>query len=74
MEQNQITLQSSLFAIRDNKSGTFGPPMLVESEIEARRQIVMAIRQDRERKMPISNFPQDFELWAMGMYDRKSGN
>lgn len=59
-----------LYALKDVKSGTFGPVMLAQNDAHMCRTLVEAFEGSRET---VARFPSDFELFMVAEYDTASG-
>lgn len=59
-----------IFALRDNQIGTFSPPFFETHEIEAKRGVQQALKQEGSK---LKNHPGDFDLYLLGTYDDTSG-
>ena len=60
-----------IYAIRDNKVGTFAPPCLFENDATAIRAFGDLVIKDKESLM--HQHPEDFCLWVLGSFDRETG-
>lgn len=61
-----------VYAIKDKKSGLFDIPFCSQSDLMAKRKFIMDIR-NRSNNL-IGNFPDEFELYRLGIYDKKNAN
>lgn len=59
-----------LYALKDVKSGQFGPVMLAQNDAHMCRTCVEAFSGTRET---VARFPGDFELFQVAEYDVDSG-
>jgi len=60
----------SIYSIRDNKASAFNTPFFSESDVLATRSLTQAVRDPR---LQLSMFPEDFDLYRLGLYDPVSG-
>lgn len=60
-----------IYAIRDNKVGTFAPPCLFENDATAIRAFGDLVSRDKDSLMHVH--PEDFSLWALGHFDTETG-
>lgn len=59
-----------MFAIRDEKAETFHPPYFQPTHGEGERYFKDLCR---ESKSPLSQYPEDFDLWYLGDYETNTG-
>lgn len=59
-----------LYALKDVKSGQFGPVMLAQNDMHMTRTLQEAFEGSRET---VARFPGDFELFQVAEYDTLSG-
>ena len=64
-------MKKSVYAIRDNKMGSFGVPVLIENDSVAVRQFGDIISNGGDNVM--SKHPSDFTLYRLGDFDSTSG-
>lgn len=60
-----------LYAIRDNKVGTFAPPCLFENDATAIRAFGDLVSRDKDSLMHLH--PEDFSLWCLGFFNTENG-
>ena len=60
-----------IYAIRDNKVGTFAPPCLFENDATAIRAFGDLVSRDKDSLMHLH--PEDFSLWCIGLFDVGNG-
>lgn len=60
-----------IYAIRDNKVGTFAPPCLFENDATAIRAFGDLVSRDKDSLMYVH--PEDFSLWSLGHFDTETG-
>lgn len=60
-----------IYAIRDNKVGTFAPPCLFENDATAIRAFGDLVSRDKDSLMHLH--PEDFSLWSLGQFDTETG-
>lgn len=60
-----------LYALKDVKSGQFGPVMLAHNDAHMTRSMVEVFKGSRET---VAKFPQDFELYEVGEYNLDTGH
>lgn len=60
-----------LFSIFDVKASSYAPPFVAANEVDASRQIAMALM--ASPSIPPSMFPEDFFLVELGTWDEVSG-
>lgn len=64
-------MKKSVYAIRDNKLGSFAVPVLIENDAVATRQFGDIILNGGDNVM--TKHPSDFTLYRLGEFDCKSG-
>lgn len=64
-------MNKSVYAIRDNKMGTFNVPVLIENDSVAVRQFGDLVTRGGDSVMTLH--PSDFTLYRLGDFDSKSG-
>ena len=60
-----------IYAIRDNKVGTFAPPCLFENDASAIRAFGDLVSRDKDSLMHLH--PEDFSIWCLGEFDVDTG-
>lgn len=68
--RKQVRMQKRIYTIRDSKAEIFNQPFYYNTHGEAERafkQLVM------DEKSSISKFPEDYDLYYLGLYDDNSG-
>lgn len=63
-------MKQLLYSLRDNKVSAFSPPMAVIADIDARRELYSGTYNQNTK---MSQFPQDFDLYLVGVFDTDSG-
>lgn len=63
-------MQLKMFSIRDSKAEVFNPPFFKHTHGEAERDFSVLCKD--EKSMP-SKFPDDFDLYYVGIYDDQTG-
>lgn len=63
-------MELKMYAIRDAKGETFGNPFFKHMHGEAERDFTAACR---DPKTSIHQFPEDFDLYHLGVYDTVKG-
>lgn len=61
---------TKVFAIRDAKAETFGPPFYQGTHGEAERSFRQLVNDEKSNVKP---FPEDYDLYYLGEYDNISG-
>lgn len=59
-----------MFSIKDDLAGFFMKPFVCRSVVEAQRQIVAFVRQE---KSIMAEYPSNFSLYRVGSFDDVSG-
>lgn len=59
-----------LYALRDIKTGAFDRPVMVSVQIEIERMLVEVVNDPRNQ---LAKYPEDFELYYLGEYDKQCG-
>ena len=59
-----------IFSIRDQKSEVFNTPFFQKTHGEAERNFRSLVD---DEKSTIHNYPEDFDLYYLGMYDDNKG-
>lgn len=60
-----------LYAIRDDKVGTFNPPCIVDNDAVAIRQFGDLVHDAKDTL--ITRHPDDFSIWYLAEYDDEKG-
>ena len=60
---------SKLYAIRDSKAICYSPPFVARSDSEAMRIVIQSLQPDSQ----LSQFPDDFSLYCIGVWDEEVG-
>lgn len=63
-------MQLKVFTIRDSKAETFGQPFFQKTHGEAERNFTQLAK---DPKSTINTFPEDFDLYYLGIYDDQKG-
>lgn len=61
-----------VYAVRDVKTEIFLSPHFMHTHGEAERSFTQAVR-DSDRNNPLSQFPNDYDLYHVGEYDDHNG-
>jgi len=61
----------SLYSIFDRGVGKFNIPFPAETDHDAIRQCKAVVNSDR--KSPITDYPEDFDLYQVGKFNEESG-
>lgn len=64
-------MKKNVYAIRDNKLGSFGTPVLIENDAVAVRQFGDIIANGGDNVM--TKHPADFTIYHLGAYDLSTG-
>jgi hypothetical protein len=59
----------SQYSIRDNKLSTFKPPFCADSDVSAKRFIIISLKTNPE----LQQFAGDFDLYRVGIFDDATG-
>lgn len=68
--ESLVTSTLLLTALYDYKSQTYGLPVAIESELEAKRSLQIQMTRPNSY---IAQFPTDFGMFIMGTYSKKDG-
>lgn len=61
------------FAIYDSKTESYREPMLAQNRLDMIRSLESLFRDDRQASNPLVTNSEDFSLFKVGEYDRKTG-
>lgn len=64
-------MKINLYALRDNKVGTFNPPVKIQNDAAAIRMFGDMVQRDTDSI--VGQHPEDFSLWFVGTFDDESG-
>jgi len=56
----------TIFAVKDNKVGTYGNPFFCDHEVIAIREATIAVN---DIKTQLNKYPQDFDLYRLGQWE-----
>ena len=59
-----------VYSVRDNKTGDFNVPFFEQNDVQATRMFHKLCNDDR---VQIAHFPDDFDMYCIGLFDDKSG-
>lgn len=62
--------KQKIFSVFDKKVGAYKRPFISDNEVEATRGLQTAMR---DPEIQISLFPEDFDLYEMGIFNDNSG-
>lgn len=68
-EKNGYTLMG--YTVKDEKNGTYTPPMYLVGMPELIRQLHMLVRKNPDNMMV--QFPGDYSIWSVCEWDQKKG-
>lgn len=63
-------MQLKIYSIRDSKGEHFKPPFYKHTHGEAERDFTTLCR---DEKSTVSQYPDDFDLYYLGIYDDQTG-
>lgn len=63
-------MQMKVYSIRDSKGEVFNQPFFQKTHGEAERSFVTLVN---DEKSMISKYPDDFDLYYLGVYDDQTG-
>lgn len=63
-------MEHKIYSIRDSKAEVFNPPFFKKTHGEAERDFTTLCNDD---KSTVFKYPDDFDLYHMGIYDDVSG-
>ena len=63
-------MEMLLFSVKDNKAGIFKPPFAASTTVEACRSFKQACK---DKTVQLSLFPEDFDLYQLGVFDDSTG-
>jgi len=63
-------MELKLYSIRDSKGGFFNAPFIQKSHGEAERTLLTL---SKDEKSMISKYPEDFDLYYLGLFDDYTG-
>lgn len=63
-------MELKAFSIRDSKGEIFHTPFFANTHGEAERNFTQLVRDEKSR---LSQFPEDFDLYFLGVYDDQTG-
>jgi hypothetical protein len=59
-----------IYSVRDNKVDAYGVPFFVDSDVQALRELHVAVNDNR---IQLSIFPEDFDLYELGSFNEQTG-
>ncbi len=65
-------MSKKIYAIRDNKIGSFAPPCLFDNDATAIRAFGDLVSRDKDSLMYLH--PEDFSLWSLGEFETENGS
>lgn len=63
-------MKINLYSVRDNKLGSFFPPIAAESDLQATRRLII-MRKDEQSQ--IHHFPGDYDMYRIAEMDTDTG-
>lgn len=66
-------MKFQLYSIFDTRSRVFLSPFVSRSDVDATRQIEASLKDPQVKSTPVGAYPQDFELYCLGIFDDDSG-
>lgn len=60
----------NLYSVRDNKIGSFFPPIAAENNVQATRRLIIMRKDDQSQ---IHHFPGDYDMYRVAEMDTDTG-